>query len=204
MIKLPTARTVAQLAGWMSMGLVLLSLIACDSKDSTTTSRESTSKVSTPTTLDAQQFPKFDSFQQPSEIDQLKARLFDNPNDFNTLDSLGDLYFESGQYVEAIQTYDKALAVDPSCADCFNDRGLASFYLGDPTSAIESFDKAIALDPGYAHAWLSKGFVLTSEGRYQEAIAPLNKVKELDTSGQLTPAADKFLAQVAAAGYVEN
>ena len=190
MINLPTARTVVQLAGWMSMGLVLLSLVGCDDK-------ESTSTVSTPKTIDAQQFPKFDSFQQPSEIDQLKAKLFDNPNDFNALDSLGDLYFESGQYIEAIQTYDKALAINPSCADCFNDRGLASFYLGDPTSAIESFDKAIALDPGYTHAWLSKGFVLTSEGRYQEAIAPLNKVKELDTTGRLAKTADEFLAKAA-------
>jgi hypothetical protein len=52
----------------------------------------------------------------------------------------------------------------------------------------------VAIDPGFTHAWLSKGFVLTSEGRYQEAIAPLNKVKEIDTSGVLALQADKFLA----------
>jgi tetratricopeptide (TPR) repeat protein len=172
------------------MGLVLMCLIACDDKGTTSTT---TSTVTT----DAQQFPKFDSFQQPSEIDQLKARLFDNPEDFNTLSALGDLYFESAQYVEAIQTYDKALAVNPMCADCLNDRGLAFFYAGDPVSALESFDKAIAIAPEFTHAWLSKGFVLTSEGRYQEAIAPLNKVKELDTTGRLAKAADEFLAKAA-------
>ena len=87
--------------------------------------------------------------------------------------------------------------MNPNCADCYNDRGLSLFYIGDPTSALESFDKAIALDPGFTHAWLSKGFVLISEGRYQEAVAPLNKVKELDTTGVLALQADKFLVIVA-------
>jgi tetratricopeptide (TPR) repeat protein len=192
MIKLPTARTVAQLTGWLSMGLVLLSLISCDNKESTTTST-----VSTATTSDAQQFPKFDSFQPPSEIDQLKARLFDNPEDINILNSLADLYFESAQYTEAIRTYKKVLAIDPTCADCFNDIGLASFYQGDAVTALASFDKAIAIRPEFPHAWLSKGFVLVSEGRFEEAVAPLNKVKELDTTGKLSAAADNFLAKIA-------
>jgi len=115
--------------------------------------------TSTASTTDIQQFPKFDSFQSPSEIDQLKARLFDNPEDFNSLDALADLYFESEQYVKALQTYDKALAVNPMCAECLNDKGLALYYTGDPVSALESFDKAIAIEPRFAHAWLSKGFV---------------------------------------------
>ena len=133
-------------------------------------------------------------------IEQLKAKLLMNPTDFATLSALGDMYFESAQYVEAFQTYDKAIAVNPNCADCYNDRGLSLFYIGDPTSALESFDKAIAIDPGFTHAWLSKGYVLISEGRFQEAVAPLNKVKELDASGALALQADKFLAMAAEKG----
>ena len=133
-------------------------------------------------------------------IEQLKAKLLLNPTDFETLSELGDMYFESSQYVEAFQTYDKAIAVNPNCADCYNDRGLSLFYIGDPTSALESFDKAVAIDPGFTHAWLSKGFVLVSEGRYQEAVAPLNKVKEVDTTGVLALQADKFLAMAAEKG----
>ena len=117
-----------------------------------------------------------------------------NPNDFVTLSALADMYFESGQYIDAFNTYDRAIAVNPECADCYNDRGLSLFYLGDVTSALESFDRAVTLDPGYKHAWLSKGFVLTSQGRYAEAVAPLNKVKELDGTGPLAIQADKFLA----------
>lgn len=165
--------------------LIVLSLIACDDK------------AAQPATS-VQSFPEFDSFQTVPGIEELKARLALNPNDFSSLSELGDLYFESAQYFEAIQTYDKALAVNPQCADCFNDRGLALFYMGDANAAIASFDKAIAIEPEFTHAWLSKGFVLISEGRYQEAIVPLNKVKELDTTGGLAAEADKFLAKAAA------
>lgn len=164
--------------------LILLGLVACDDKAAKPAAR-------------TQQDFAVNNVQSFQGIEQLKAKLLMNPTDFATLSALGDMYFESSQYVEAFQTYDKALAVNPKCADCYNDRGLSLYYIGDPTSALESFDKAIALDPGFTHAWLSKGFVLISEGRYQEAVVPLNKVKEIDTSGVLALQADKFLAVVA-------
>ena len=161
--------------------LLIASLAACDEQPA----RPAAKPQQAVTANDAQTF---------QGIEQMEARLLMNPNDFETLAVLGDMYFEASRFVEAFQTYDKALAVNPNCADCYNDRGLSLFYLGDPVSALESFDKAIAIDPGYVHAWLSKGFVLTSVGRYQEAVAPLNKVKELDTSGPLALQADEFLA----------
>ena len=164
--------------------LISLGLIACEDQ------------ASKPATRKQQDFA-VNNVQTFQGIEQLKARLLVNPTDFATLSALGDMYFESSQFVEAFQTYDKALAVNPKCADCYNDRGLSLFYIGDPTSALESFDKAIALDPGFTHAWLSKGFVLISEGRYQEAVTPLNKVKELDSTGVLALQADKFLQVVA-------
>jgi len=161
--------------------LVLLSLVSCDEQAAKPVAR-------------TQQDFDVNNVQAFQGIEQLKAKLAMNPNDFDTLSSLADMYFESSQFVEAFQTYDKALAINPNCADCYNDRGLSLFYIGDPISALESFDKAIALDPKFTHAWLSKGYVLISSGRYQEAVLPLNKVKELDTTGVLALQADKFLA----------
>ena len=164
--------------------LILLSLLGCDEKAAKPAAR-------------AQQDFAVNNVQTFQGVEQLKAKLLMSPMDFATLSELADMYFESAQYVEAFQTYDKAIAVNPNCADCYNDRGLSLYYIGDSTSALESFDKAIALDPGFTHAWLSKGFVLIAEGRYQEAVAPLNKVKEIDTTGVLALQADKFLAVVA-------
>jgi len=167
--------------------LIVLSLAGCDDE------------TKRPTAGTQQEFG-VNNVQTFQGIEQLKARLLVNPTDFGTLSALGDMYFESSQFVDAFQTYDKAIAVNPSCADCYNDRGLSLYYIGDPASALESFDKAIAIDPGFVHAWLSKGFVLTAEGRYEEAVVPLNKVKEIDTSGVLALQADKFLAMAAERG----
>jgi tetratricopeptide (TPR) repeat protein len=164
--------------------LPLFCLISCDDKGTK-------SATETPQTANV------DIVQPFQEIEQLKLSLFDNPYDFTYLSALGDEYFESAQYIEAIKTYDKALAINPMCAECLNDKGLALFYTGDPKSALESFDEAIAIDPEFARVWLSKGFVLFSENRYQEAIAPLNKAKELDTTGVMSQEADKFLKLLA-------
>ncbi|MGD8385226.1 MAG: tetratricopeptide repeat protein [Lysobacterales bacterium] len=141
-----------------------------------------------------------DTLQATPDIEQMKNKLLASQNDFSSLSRLADRYFEAGQYLKAIQAYNKALAIDPSSADCLNDRGLAQYYTGDPDAALKSIDQAIASDPGYVHAWLSKGYVLVSEGRYDEAKVALNKVKELDQSGTLAAEADKFLARIAAAG----
>lgn len=163
----------------ISILLALTGLIACEDKAT------------------QQQDFDFSNQQTSEEIKQLETIIAKNPGDLNSLSYLADLYFEAGQYNEALQVYDKAIAVDPACADCFNDRGLALFYLGDASAALESFDTAVTLRPGFTRAWLSKGFVLTAEGRYQEAIVPLNKVKELDSTGALAQQADKYLAEAA-------
>jgi tetratricopeptide (TPR) repeat protein len=165
----------------VTLVLILLALAACEQH---TTSDDPQRRQGTATA----------NTQATQAIETLKARLAMNPNDFAALSSLGDLYFESQQYIDAFNTYDKAIAVNPMCADCYNDRGLCLYYLGDPVSALESFDKAVSIDPNYKHAWLSKGYVLTTQGRYAEAVEPLNKVKELDGDGPLSQQADKFLA----------
>ena len=160
--------------------LVFFSLVSCESE---TTERSA----------GAQQASDLQSAQPISEIDHLNAVLADSPSDFDALSALGDLYFESGRYQEAIQTYDRALAVDPMCADCLNDKGLCLFFVGDPAGALVSFDRANEFAPDYVNAWLSKGYVLISEKRYEEAMAPLNKVKQLDPQGAMAAEADKFL-----------
>ena len=168
----------------LCIALLLLSLSACDDQASRPAAKP-------------QQSVAVNDVQALQGIEQMEARLLMNPNDFETLAILADMYFEASRFVEAFQTYDKALAVNPDCADCYNDRGLCLFYIGDPVSALESFDKAIAIDPEFIHAWLSKGYVLTSQGRFEEAVAPLTRVKQLDTTGALAAQADEFLALAA-------
>ena len=57
-----------------------------------------------------------------------------------------------GNYTQAIQYYDKALAMDPSDKTALNSKGFALYYLGDYTQTIQYFDKAFTMDPKFKEA----------------------------------------------------
>ena len=132
-------------------------------------------------------------------IRTLKGRLNGDPRNVELLGALADAYFEARRYPEAIPLYERALAIAPGDADLLNDLGLSRFYLGKGADALAAVTAATEADPAFKHAWLSKGFILLSMGRLDEAVAPLNKVKELDPAGPLAETADDFLEKIEAA-----
>ena len=137
--------------------------------------------------------------QSDQRIETLKSQLFDSPDNLELLSTLGDLYFESQRYIEAIKVYEKALKIDPKSADSLNDLALSQFYTGNSEAAAVSANKAVEADPNYKHGWLTKGFILMTLGRLDEATVALKKAKELDIGGRLAEEADNFLNQIALA-----
>lgn len=129
-------------------------------------------------------------------IQELKAKLYETPEDPALLSELGDEYFNQSKFYDAIREYEKSLKIKPDNADCLNDLGLAYFYTGKVDNALDSINKSIEIDSKYKYSWLSKGFMLTSIERYDEAVPALNKVKELDAGGPLAQEADKFLQKI--------
>jgi len=90
--------------------------------------------------------------------------------------SLGTL----GRHEEAIECFDKALAIDPRSAVAWSGKGVPLRALGRHEEAIECFDKALAIDPRCAAAWNSKGLALRTLGRLEEAIECHDKVLAID------------------------
>ena len=74
-----------------------------------------------------------------------------------------------GRHEEALECYDKALAVDPRLADAWRSKGDSLGDLGRHEEAIECFDEALAIDPGLVAAWYYKGESLYLLGRPEEA-----------------------------------
>ena len=136
------------------------------------------------------------SIQSEQRIETLKSQLFDSPDNFELLSALGDAYFESQRYIEAIGIYEKAIKIDPKSADSFNDLALSQFYTGNNEAALVSVTKAVEADAAYKHGWLTKGFILMTLGRLDEAAESLKKVKTLDFGGRLAEEADSFLTQI--------
>ena len=173
--------------GLVSCLLLVVTLMwGCESD----TAQNSTSNVTEPLSSQKWVDPK------AARIDTLKAGLFDDPNNELLLSDLGDAYFESQRYQEAIQIYEKAVTINPQNPDVLNDLALSYYYTGKIEQGLDTVNRAIEADPAYKYAWLTKGFILTSQGKHDEAVTSLNKVKELDPGGPLSRTADDFLKEI--------
>ena len=88
-----------------------------------------------------------------------------------------------GQYSEALDSFDKAIAIKPDYADAWNGRGYALLNLGRHAEAVDSYDKGIAIkldyswmhNPDDANAWNGRGYALLNLGRHAEAVHSYDK-----------------------------
>ena len=88
------------------------------------------------------------------------AQLKTNPNDFETLTKLGNLYYDGQAYPQAIEYYEKALTVQPNNADVRTDLGTSYWYSGDADKAIANFEKALTIRPNHPGTLFNLGIVM--------------------------------------------
>jgi tetratricopeptide (TPR) repeat protein len=89
----------------------------------------------------------------------LKARLSRNPKDLDALIQLGNLYYDSQHYREAVEWYGKALEIDPGNPNVLTDRGTCYWDLDQPDAAIAEFEKSLKVDPAHAQTLYNLGVV---------------------------------------------
>ena len=100
------------------------------------------------------------SVERAAQIFQLEKIVKENPKDVASWTSLGNLYFDNGDFQKAIAAYSKSLELNPNNADVLTDLGIMYRRAGQPKKAIESFDKAAKVDPKHETALFNKGIVL--------------------------------------------
>lgn len=72
---------------------------------------------------------------------------------------LGNLYFDSERFAEAIDWYSAALAIDPRQVNVSTDLGIAYYYTNQPDRALAQFEKSLAIDPDHSKTLLNVGVV---------------------------------------------
>lgn len=82
-----------------------------------------------------------------------------DPTNADKIARVGDFYFDSHVYPEAISYYERSLKVRPNNANVLTDLGTAYFYNGDPNTAIKKFDEALKSNPTHANALFNLGIV---------------------------------------------
>lgn len=89
--------------------------------------------------------------------------------------SAGNKFSESGQFADAVASYDKAVFIRPNHADAWLNRGIALDNLNQFSDAVASYDKAITIRPNNADTWNKRGVSLRRLGRYADAVISYDK-----------------------------
>lgn len=99
----------------------------------------------------------------------LEKVALDHPNEAVHWIDLGNHYFDTNKPFEAIEAYERALALEPDNANVLTDLGVMYRRSGQPQKAIQSFDRAVTVDPDHEIARFNKGIVLMHDMENTEA-----------------------------------
>ncbi|MBZ5685995.1 MAG: tetratricopeptide repeat protein [Acidobacteriia bacterium] len=82
-----------------------------------------------------------------------------NPADYDALVKLGDLYYDGQQFPNAIQYYERALAIHPENPDVRTDLGTAYWYSGNADKALAEMETSLKYKPGHPQTLFNLGWV---------------------------------------------
>jgi tetratricopeptide (TPR) repeat protein len=100
------------------------------------------------------------------------------------LEAIAAGYFVSGDYVEALRYYKKAIAQYPFNAATYSEIGTCYQQLKQYPKAIEAYKQAIAIEPDYTIAIGALAGIYYSQGRYDDALEMYEKVIKIKPNPQ--------------------
>lgn len=82
-----------------------------------------------------------------------------DPNDYDSLVKLGNLYYDAQQYPAAIQYYERAVTIHPENVDVRTDMGTAYWYAGNIDKAMEEMQISLKYRPGHPQTLFNLGWI---------------------------------------------
>jgi cytochrome c-type biogenesis protein CcmH/NrfG len=82
-----------------------------------------------------------------------------NPNDYDSLVKLANVYYDGQQFQNAIQYYERAVVIHPENVDVRTDMGTAYWYTGNPDKAIAAMETSLKYRPGHPQTLFNLGWV---------------------------------------------
>ncbi len=105
----------------------------------------------------------------------------------------GNKMLKSGNYMGAVQEYDKALAIDKDYRTYYQ-KGMALKKANKYDEARDAFESCLKVNPGFDAAYNALGGVYFSLGKYQEAADNFEKVIEISKNNSVKKMVQSNLA----------
>lgn len=116
-----------------------------------------------------------------ARLSELQAAVRKDPASAANWTELGNLFFDAGRVHEAINAYERSLAIAPGNADVLTDLGIMYRENDAPEKAVDCFRKAFAANPRHENALFNAGVVLYNDlGRKDEAVAAWRRLLALN------------------------
>lgn len=115
--------------------------------------------------------------------EEYKRILADDPNNYDALVGLGNLYFDNQQYQQAVEYYRRALKINPDDPNVRTDLAICYIYLDLLDLAQTELQQVISKYPNHAQAHFNLAIVYQRMGRIKDAIAELDQFMKLVPPG---------------------
>jgi len=103
------------------------------------------------------------SAEAQAALEQASAPLLEavknDPNDYDSLVKLGNLFYDAQQFPNSIQYYERALKIHPENPDVRTDMGTAYWYAGDTDKAVAAMETSLQYRPGHPQTLFNLGLV---------------------------------------------
>jgi cytochrome c-type biogenesis protein CcmH/NrfG len=93
------------------------------------------------------------------QAEPLLAQLKTNPTDPQLLYNIGNVYYDTQQYQEAIKYYEQSLSVNPKAEDVRTDMAVAYFYSDDVDKALSELAVVLKQNPTHPNALFNQGMI---------------------------------------------
>lgn len=107
---------------------------------------------------------------------------------------LGNAYYDADMPHQAIDAYNRSLALKPDNADVLNDQGAMYRQTGDFKQALKNFEKAFTIDPNNLESLYNMGYVNAFDiNRIELALVIWRRYLTLDNSSETARQVQSFI-----------
>lgn len=150
--------------------------------------------------------PGMGGMQQPSpeqmkhmadaQAKPLLEQLQTSPKDAQLLYKIGNIYYDTQQYPDAVKYYEQAAQLNPKALDVRTDLATAYFYAGDSDKSLAEFNQVLKIDPNFANALFNQGMILwQAKNDMNGAVASWKKLLQTNPNYQNAPQVQQLIAK---------